>query len=57
MVNLGKSFRMRCTEETLETMTLSGTIGTFWDPLYSVNLSYVVIDEADKARKVAELIK
>jgi LCP family protein required for cell wall assembly len=57
MVNLGKSFRTRCTEETLETMTLSGTIGTFWDPLYSVNLSYVVIDEADKARKVAELIK
>lgn len=57
MVQLGKSFRTRCTEETLVTMTLSGTAGTFWDPLYSVNLYYVVIDEADKERKIAELMK
>ena len=56
MVALGLGFRSRCTEETLQTDTLSGSIGTFWDPLYSVNLSYVVIDEADKARKVAELM-
>ncbi len=55
MVNLGKSFRSRCTEETLQTMTLSGSAGTFWDPLYSVNLWYLVVDEADKARKIAEL--
>ncbi len=57
MVNLGKSFRNKCTEETLETMTLSGNVGTYWDPLYSVNLSYVVIDEADKARKIADLMR
>jgi LCP family protein required for cell wall assembly len=56
MVNLGKHFRSRCTEETLQTLTLTGSIGSFWDPLYTVNLSYVVIDEADKARKVAELM-
>ena len=57
LVNFGKAFRTRCTEETLETATLTGSIGTFWDPLYSVNLSYVVIDEADKAKKIAELIR
>jgi LCP family protein required for cell wall assembly len=57
MVALGLSFRTRCTEETLQTATLSGSIGTFWDPLYSVNLSYVVIDEADKARKLEELLR
>lgn len=34
MVNLGKSFRTRCTEETLHTATLTGSGGTFWDPLY-----------------------
>ncbi|MGH2549664.1 MAG: LCP family protein [Thermomicrobiales bacterium] len=56
MVALGLHFRTSCTEESLVTETLSGTIATFWDPLYNVNLSYVVIDEADMRRKVEELL-
>ncbi|CAN5368605.1 hypothetical protein BH09CHL1_BH09CHL1_14650 [soil metagenome] len=56
MVALGLHFKTSCTEESLVTETLSGTIGTFWDPLYNVDLSYVVIDEADMRRKVEELL-
>lgn len=57
MVALGQHFRTSCTEESFVTETLSGSIATFWDPLYNVNLSYVVIDEADVRRKVAELFE
>lgn len=57
MVALGQHFRTSCTEESFVTETLTGTIATFWDPLYNVNLSYVVIDEADMRRKVAELLE
>lgn len=56
MVALGQHFRTSCTEESFVTETLSGSIATFWDPLYNVNLSYVVIDEADMRRKVADLL-
>jgi LCP family protein required for cell wall assembly len=57
MIALGLHFRTSCTEESLVTETLTGTIATFWDPLYNVNLSYVVIDEADMRRKVEELLE
>lgn len=56
MVALGTHFRSTCTEETLVTANLEGGIATFYDPLYAVNLSYVVIDEAEVRRKVAELL-
>jgi LCP family protein required for cell wall assembly len=56
MVVLGTHFRSTCTDETLNTATLEGGIATFYDPLYSVNLSYVVIDEGEVRRKVAELL-
>jgi LCP family protein required for cell wall assembly len=57
MVALGQHFRTSCTEESFVTETLSGSIATFWDPLYNVNLSYVVLDEADMRRKVAEILE
>jgi hypothetical protein len=56
MVALGTHFRSTCTEETLVTSNLEGGIATFYDPLYAVNLSYVVIDEGEVRRKVAELL-
>jgi hypothetical protein len=56
MVALGTHFRSSCTEETFSASTLEGGVATFWDPLYSVNLSYVVVDEGEVRRKVAELL-
>ncbi len=57
LVAVGSHFRGSCTDETLVSITLDGTVATFDDPLFGVPLSYVVVDEADVRRKVEELMQ
>ncbi len=56
MIALGTKFASTCTDETLVTMNLDGTVATFDDPLFNMPLSYVVVDEAEVKRKVADLM-
>jgi LCP family protein required for cell wall assembly len=56
MIALGTKFASTCTDETLVTMKLDGTVATFDDPLFNMPLSYVVIDPAEVQRKVEELM-
>jgi LCP family protein required for cell wall assembly len=56
MIALGTKFASTCTDETLVTMNLDGTVATFDDPLFNMPLSYVVVDPAEVQRKVEELM-
>ena len=55
LVALGSRFLNSCTDETLVTMNLEGSVATFDDPLFGVPLSYVVVPEDEVRWKVAEL--
>ncbi len=55
LVALGSRFLTSCTDETLVTMNLEGTVATYDDPLFGVPLSYVVVADDEVRRKVAEL--
>jgi LCP family protein required for cell wall assembly len=55
LVALGSRFLNSCTDETLVTMNLDGSVATFDDPLFGVPLSYVVVPEDEVRRKVVEL--
>ena len=56
MINIATSFRSTCTEQTLETRTLAGTVATYPDPLLGLDLSYVIVDEAEVRKQVAWLL-
>lgn len=56
LVSLADRFRTTCTEDSLVTLTLEGTVATFEDPLFGMSLSYVVIDPDEVSRKVEELL-
>ena len=56
MLALASTFASRCTEQSLVTLHLDGTVATYNDPLYNVPLSYVVVDPAEVQQKVAELM-
>lgn len=56
IISIATQYRSTCTEETLETRTLSGTVATFPDPILQLDLSYVVIDDAEVRKQVAWLL-
>lgn len=56
MIDIATYFRSTCTEQTFETRTLAGTVATFPDPLLELDLSYVIIDEAEVRKQVAWLL-
>lgn len=51
LADLARTYGASCTYETLETSTLQGTTGTFFDPLLQLDLSYVIIDPEELADK------
>jgi LCP family protein required for cell wall assembly len=51
MADFARTYGSSCTYESLDTSTLQGTTGTFYDPLIQLDLSYVIIDEDELARK------
>lgn len=51
LADLARTYGSSCTYETLETSTLQGTTGTFFDPLVQLELSYVIIDPDELAEK------
>lgn len=46
-----------CTAESLETRTLEGTVAAYLDPMFNLNLSYVILDPKEVDAKVEWLIK
>ncbi|MGH2562394.1 MAG: LCP family protein [Thermomicrobiales bacterium] len=56
MLALGTWFRGSCTEETLQLMSMDGTIATRDDPLLKMPLSFVIVDPAEVRRKVDDLL-
>ncbi|CAN5364490.1 hypothetical protein BH09CHL1_BH09CHL1_15090 [soil metagenome] len=56
MLALAEQYGSSCTDDSVEFLHLDGSIATFDDPLLNLPLSYVVVDEAELRRKVAELI-
>ena len=56
MLSLAEQYGSTCTDESVEFLHLDGVIATFDDPLLNMPLSYVVVDETELRRKVAELI-
>jgi LCP family protein required for cell wall assembly len=56
IVRIGQKFRSGCTAETLETARLEGTIQNAWDDLLQLELSFVMVDEAEVRQKVAWLV-
>lgn len=56
IIGLATTYRSTCTEETLETETLAGTVATFPDPLLHLDLSYVIVDDAEVRKQVAWLL-
>jgi len=57
MINLASTYRSICTDDAVTLLSLEGEIATFEDPLLNMPLSYVVVDEAEIRRKVAELLE
>jgi LCP family protein required for cell wall assembly len=55
MIGLVADYRDTCTAETLEADHLNGTTATYTDPIFGVDLSYVIIDPQEVAAKVAAL--
>jgi LCP family protein required for cell wall assembly len=56
MLSLAEQYGSSCTDDSVEFLNLDGAIATFDDPLLHMPLSYVVVDETELRRKVAELI-
>lgn len=56
MIDIATHFRSTCNEQTLETRTLAGTVATFPDPLLNLDLSYVIVDDAEVRKQVAWLL-
>lgn len=56
MLSLAEQYGSSCTDDSVEFLHLDGSIATFDDPLLNLPLSYVVVDETELRRKVAELI-
>lgn len=56
MLSLAEQYGATCTDESVEFLHLDGSIATYDDPLLNMPLSYVVVDEAELRRKVAELV-
>jgi LCP family protein required for cell wall assembly len=51
MADLASTYGQTCTYSTLDTSTLDGETATYYDPLIELNLSYVIIDDAELWRK------
>lgn len=51
LANLARAYGNSCTYESLETSTLQGTTATYFDPLLQLDLSYVIVDPDELARK------
>jgi LCP family protein required for cell wall assembly len=51
MADLATTYGQTCTYESLDTSTLEGETATHYDPLIELNLSYVIIDDAELLRK------
>lgn len=56
MLSLAEQYGSSCTDESVDFLHLDGSIATYDDPLLNMPLSYVVVDESELRRKVAELI-
>lgn len=56
MIDIATHFRSTCSEQTLETRTLAGTVATFPDPLLDMDLSYVIVGDAEVRKQVAWLL-
>ncbi|MGH2533364.1 MAG: LCP family protein [Thermomicrobiales bacterium] len=56
LMGIALRYRETCTDQTISMGMLDGTVATFHDPLLHMDLSYVVVDEAEVRRKVAALL-
>lgn len=56
LLGVVRTFQSTCTSSTLETETLPGTTATHFDPILQMELSYVIVEEADVRRMVAWLM-
>lgn len=56
IADIATTYKSICTEEAISMVHLEGQIATYDDPLLQMPLSYVVIDEAEVRRKVADLL-
>jgi LCP family protein required for cell wall assembly len=51
MADLARTYGQTCTYDTLDTSTIEGDTATHYDPMIELNLSYVIIDDAELQRK------
>lgn len=56
MLDIVREFESTCTADSLETETLPGTTATLPDPLLEMDLSYVIVEDADVRRMVGWLL-
>lgn len=56
MLDIARAFGQSCTASTLDTHTIPGTTGTFFDPLLQMDLSYVIVSDEDRRREVEWLL-
>ncbi|MGC4192974.1 MAG: LCP family protein [Thermomicrobiales bacterium] len=56
LTDLGTDIIDHCSGGKAQDETIQGTVGTFQDPLLNMDLSYVIVDEADRDRKVHWLV-
>ena len=56
ILGLARTFTSTCTADTLETVTLAGTISTYPDPMLKMDLSYVIVDPAELRAKLDWLL-
>ena len=52
MIDLAQGFRSSCTQESLETAGLDGSVGNAYDDLLQMELSFVIVDEVEVRQKV-----
>jgi LCP family protein required for cell wall assembly len=55
LIALATTYQERCTAESMEMLALEGGVGAAYDPLFNVELSYVIVDEDEVRRKVDAL--
>ncbi|MGH2562393.1 MAG: LCP family protein [Thermomicrobiales bacterium] len=55
LISLAATHQGTCHAETIEMFILEGSVGVFFDPMFNVDLSYVVVDETEVRQKVAAL--
>jgi len=55
LINIAQTYRGKCSADSIEMLTLDGTTGTFTDPIFGVDLSYVIIDPQEVQQKVDKL--